>query len=43
MKFINLKLDNNLHYDNLNRVNSKIETIHYVVTYYNPKVKVSTA
>ena len=41
MKFINLKLDNNLHYDNLNRVNSKIETIHYVVTYYNPKVKVS--
>ena len=35
MKFINLKLDNNLHY--------KIETIHYVVTYYNPKVKVSTA
>ena len=41
MKFIDLKLDNNLHYNNLNRINSKTETTHYVNSFYIPKVKVS--
>lgn len=41
MKFINLKLDNDLHYNNLNRIDSKTETNHYVNSYYIPKVKVS--